>query len=100
MPRRKSGRAGLVVNRPARPVLPAQILRDEGVIAPNERVVCILTGHQLKDPTATVAYHTTDQDKFNEVLGSRGVSRASYANRAIAVPNELDAILRAIQLYG
>ena len=29
---------------------------------PSERVVCILTGHQLKDPTATVAYHTTDQD--------------------------------------
>ena len=25
---------------------------------PSERVVCILTGHQLKDPTATVAYHT------------------------------------------
>ena len=78
----------------------AKLLRDEGVIAPSERVVCILTGHQLKDPTATVAYHTTDQDKFNEVLGSRGVSRASFANRAIAVPNELDAIIRAIQLYG
>lgn len=78
----------------------AKLLREEGVIAPSERVVCILTGHQLKDPTATVAYHTTDQDKFNEVLGSRGVSRASYANRAVAVPNELDAIIRAIQLYG
>lgn len=78
----------------------AKKLRDEGIIAPSERVVCILTGHQLKDPTATVAYHTTDQDKFNEVLGSRGVSRASFANRAIAVPNELDAIIRAIQLYG
>lgn len=78
----------------------AKMLRGEGIIAPSDRVVCILTGHQLKDPTATVAYHTTDQDKFNEVLGSRGVSRASFANRAIAVPNELDAIIRAIQLYG
>ncbi len=78
----------------------AKILREEGVIAPSDKVVCILTGHQLKDPTATVAYHTTDQDKFNEVLGSRGVSCASFANRAIAVPNELDAIIRAIQLYG
>ncbi len=78
----------------------AKLLREEGIIAPSDRVVCILTGHQLKDPTATVAYHTTDQDKFNEVLGSRGVSRASFANRAIAVPNELDAIIRAIQLYG
>lgn len=78
----------------------AKLLREEGVIAPSERVVCILTGHQLKDPTATVAYHTTDQDQFNEVLGSRGVSCASFANRAVAVPNELDAIIRAIQLYS
>ncbi|MDZ4852423.1 MAG: threonine synthase [Pirellulaceae bacterium] len=78
----------------------ARLLRQEGIIGPDERVVCILTGHQLKDPTATVAYHTTDQEKFNEVLGSRGVSRASFANRAIAVPNELEAIVKAIQLYS
>ena len=78
----------------------AKLLRAEGVIAPSDRVVCILTGHQLKDPTATVAYHTTDQEQFNNVLGSRGVSRASFANRAVAVPNDLDAIMRAIQLYS
>lgn len=78
----------------------AKLLREEGIIAPSDRVVCVLTGHQLKDPTATVAYHSTDMDKFNEVLGSRGVSRASFANRAVAVPNELDAIIRAIQLYS
>jgi len=69
----------------------AKLLREEGVIAPSDRVVCILTGHQLKDPTATVAYHTTDQEEFNRVLGSR-------ANRAVAVPNDLDEIVRAIQL--
>jgi threonine synthase len=78
----------------------AKVLRAEGVIGADERVVCILTGHQLKDPTATVAYHTTDQQKFNEVLGSRGVKRASYANRAVAVANNLDEIIQAIQLYG
>ena len=63
-------------------------------------MVCILTGHQLKDPTATVAYHTTDQAQFNQVLGSRGVKRALFANRAVAVPNELDEIIKAIQLYS
>ena len=78
----------------------AKLLRDEGVIAPSDRVVCILTGHQLKDPTATVAYHTTDQDQFNKVLGSRGVRRASFANRAVAVPNNLDEIIKAIRLYS
>ena len=78
----------------------AKLLRHEGIIGADERVVCILTGHQLKDPTATVAYHTTDQDKFNEVLGSRGVKRAAFANRAVAVPNDLDEIIKAIQLYS
>lgn len=78
----------------------AKQLVSEGVIGRAERVVCVLTGHQLKDPTATVAYHTTDQDKFNEVLGSRGVRRASFANRAVAVNNNLDEIIKAIQLYS
>ncbi len=72
----------------------------EGVIGKNERVVCILTGHQLKDPTATVAYHTTDQEQFNKVLGSRGVKRAAFANRAVTVNNDLDEIIKAIQLYS
>lgn len=78
----------------------ARVLREEGVIEPADRVVCILTGHQLKDPNATVAYHTTDQQQFNQVLGSRGVRRASFANRAVAVPNQLEEILKAIQLYS
>jgi threonine synthase len=76
----------------------AKLLREEGIIDRDEQVVCILTGHQLKDPTATVAYHTADQDEFNRVLGSRGVSRAEFANRAVQVENDLDAIVRAIQL--
>jgi threonine synthase len=77
-----------------------KLLVAEGVIGRDERVVCILTGHQLKDPTATVAYHTTDQEQFNKVLGSRGVKRALFANRAVAVNNDLDEIIKAIQLYS
>jgi threonine synthase len=76
----------------------AKLLREQGVIDPDERVVCILTGHQLKDPTATVAYHTADQAEFNRVLGDRGVTRAAFANRAVQVDNDLAEILRAIQL--
>lgn len=78
----------------------ARQLCSEGIIGPDESVVCILTGHQLKDPTATVAYHTTDQAMFNEVLGSRGVRRAAFANRAVAVPNDLDEIVKVIRLYS
>ena len=78
----------------------ARKLVTEGVIGKDERVVCILTGHQLKDPNATVAYHTTDQKLFNEVLGKRGVKRAAFANRAIAVANDANEIIKAIQLYS
>jgi threonine synthase len=78
----------------------ARKLRREGVISKDERVVCVLTGHQLKDPTATVAYHSTDQKTFDEVLGHRGVRRAMYANRAVQVPNDLNEIIRAIEVYS
>jgi threonine synthase len=78
----------------------ARKLRQEGIIGGDERVVCILTGHQLKDPTATVAYHGTDQKTFDEVLGRRGVRRAAFANRPVQVPNDLDEIVKAIEVYS
>jgi threonine synthase len=78
----------------------AKRLREEGVIAPSDRVVCVLTGHQLKDPTATVAYHSADQDLFDQALGSRGVRRAGFANRPVVVANDLDDIVRTIGLYS
>jgi threonine synthase len=75
-------------------------LVEEGVIGKDERVVCILTGHQLKDPTATVAYHAHDPALFEKTLASRGVERAEFANRAVQVPNDPDAIIREIQANG
>lgn len=78
----------------------AKKLRAEGVIGADERVVCILTAHQLKDPTATVAYHSADPKTFEDVLGKRGVRRANFANRAVQVPNDLDEIIKAIDLYA
>lgn len=78
----------------------AKLLRSEGVIAPSDKVVCILTGHELKDPTATVAYHTSDQALFEKTLGVRGVKTARYANRAVVVPNDLDQIIAAINSHS
>jgi len=75
-------------------------LVTEGVISPDDRVVCILTAHLLKDPTATVAYHSSDPKMFDDVLGKRGVRRAGFPNRAVQVPNELDDIIKAIELYA
>ncbi|ADV63058.1 L-threonine synthase [Isosphaera pallida ATCC 43644] len=78
----------------------ARRLRREGIIAPSDQVVCVLTGHQLKDPNATVAYHSGDRDLFDHVLGKRGVLRAGFANRPVVVPNDLDDIIRSIALYS
>ncbi len=75
-------------------------LRLEGVVDSDERVVCVLTGHQLKDPNATVAYHSSDPKTFDEMLGRRGVRRANFANRAVQVRNELAEIIQAIEVYA
>jgi threonine synthase len=75
-------------------------LRMEGIIGAEERVACVLTGHALKDPTVTVAYHSADPKTFEEVLGKRGVRRAMFANRAVQVANDLDEIIKAIEVYA
>lgn len=75
----------------------AKLLRAEGVIAPSDRVVCILTGHQLKDPDVTVAYHSGDQALFEAKLGSRGVQKAEFANSPIVVENNLEKIIAVLE---
>lgn len=71
-------------------------LVSEGVIGKDERVVCILTGHLLKDPDETVAYHSTASETFAK-LSARGVTSVAFANRAVQVKNDLAAIVQAIE---
>jgi len=75
----------------------AKLLRAEGVIAPSDRVVCILTGHGLKDPSATVAYHSGEGGKLDESLTSHGVTQTQHANRPIVVENDLGKILDVVR---
>lgn len=74
----------------------AKKLISEGVIDKDARIVCILTGHQLKDPNATVAYHGTEKEYFEEILGKRGVKTTEFANRPTACSNDLESIVKAI----
>jgi threonine synthase len=64
----------------------AKRLREEGLIAPSDRVVCILTGHELKDPNVTVNYHSS--------------AGARLANRPIVVENDLDRIIAALSKFA
>ena len=76
----------------------ARLLRQQGVIAPSDRVVCILTGHQLKDPDATVGYHAAESDaKLAEKLRKQGVERREFANAPIVVPNDFQQIMDVIR---
>ena len=71
-------------------------LLAEKVIAPDETVVCILTGHELKDPNVTVKYHTgldlksaQDHAKYSEPHGK-------LVNQPRQVEDDLDAIIAAM----
>ena len=74
----------------------AHLLIDEQVISATDRVVCILTGHELKDPDATVKYHTGVDMKAAQDHAPRSEPHGKLSNRPIVVPDDLDAIIRAI----
>jgi threonine synthase len=76
----------------------ARQLRQQGMIAADDRVVCILTGHQLKDPDATVGYHAAEANpRLAEKLRSRGVTERGAANPPIVVPNDFDRIMDVVR---
>ena len=60
-----------------------QALIADGTITAGEEVVCILTGHELKDPNVTVEYHVGD-------------SPGALSNRPIEVADDLEAIVAAL----
>jgi hypothetical protein len=74
----------------------AHQLVDEGVIGRDERVVCILTGHVLKDPDATVKYHTGIDVKSVQDQAPRATPKGKLAMRPVQVPDDLEAIIEAI----
>lgn len=61
-------------------------LLEDGVIQRGEAVVCILTGHELKDADVTLDYH----------LGSAQHQPGRLANAPVRVDNDLDAIMAAL----
>ena len=58
-------------------------LLAEGIVSPDERVACVLTGHLLKDPDLTVNYHKE--------------KRGQFSNPPVEAPNDLDEIIKLIK---
>ncbi len=77
----------------------ARLLREEGVIDADAEVVCILTGHQLKDPDATVRYHTGIDMMAAQETAPRCDPAGRASNRPIPVPDDLAAIVRVIEAH-
>lgn len=73
-----------------------QKLLAEQVISPSDSVVCILTGHELKDPNATVKYHTGIDMKGAQDTAPRSEPHGKLANRPVPVADTLEAIVAAM----
>jgi threonine synthase len=74
-------------------------LLDAGVIEREALVVCVLTGHALKDPDATVRYHTGASSNGAPQTGATGpIGR--FANAPIRVADDIDEICREIESAG
>ncbi len=71
-------------------------LLDEKVISADEQVVCILTGHELKDANATVKYHTGIDMKAAQDLAPRSEPHGHLVNRPIPVKDDLESIVKAL----
>jgi threonine synthase len=70
----------------------------QGIVDRDARVVCILTGHPLKDPDATVRYHTGLEP--STAPPTRRDPWGKHANRPIPVPDDLDAICKVIEEHA
>src|SRR5256885_2436747 len=64
-------------------------LLDEQVISPSDSVVCVLTGHELKDANATVKYHTGIDMKAAQDLAPREQPHGRLSNRPVQVAADL-----------
>jgi threonine synthase len=60
-------------------------MRDRGVIEPAARVVCVLTGHLLKDPETAVAYY------------SGAIPPGARRNMPVEIPAELAAVEQVLR---
>jgi threonine synthase len=71
-------------------------LLDEQVISPSDSVVCILTGHELKDSNATVKYHTGIDIKAVQDVAPRETPHGKLSNPPVPVEDDLNSILKAM----
>ncbi|MFQ5929679.1 MAG: threonine synthase [Acidobacteriota bacterium] len=75
---------------------------SEVSVDPDEDVVAILTGHQLKDPEYTINYHLDNLYEHavydNLLVEKWGKLNSTFANQPIVVPPDKKEIIRLLEL--
>jgi threonine synthase len=76
----------------------------KGTIKPRDRVVCILTGHLLKDPDYTVEFHRDelflDAKRTSSVTGKKRIPAKGMSNRPVQLAADTKVILNYINKHG
>jgi threonine synthase len=75
-------------------------MRLKGAIGPTERVVCVLTGHLLKDPESVLAYHVRSAagaPSASSAPSTPGVPGAPRRNAPVEISAELAAVARVLR---
>jgi threonine synthase len=78
-------------------------LAAKGVVKKTDTVVCILTGHLLKDPDYTVEFHRDelylDADRKSTVRGTQKIKTKGLSNRPVKLPANADKIMSYIRTW-
>lgn len=69
----------------------AKKLLENGTIKPSDTVVCVLTGHLLKDPDTTIGYH------IGSSVEGKEQSPGIYANSPVISEPTLDSVLKLVE---
>ena len=78
-------------------------LVERGIIRPDDTVVCILTGHLLKDPDYTVEFHKDelflDVKRSTTVTGSKRIQTQGKNNKPVKLAANAEVILEYIHKF-
>ncbi|MBD3320263.1 MAG: threonine synthase [Chitinivibrionales bacterium] len=76
-------------------------LVEKGVIQKSDQVMCILTGHLLKDPDYSVEFHKDelylDVERKTTVSGSQKIDTRGFSNKPVQLPADASVLLDYIE---
>jgi threonine synthase len=77
-----------------------QKLIENKIIDPDATVVCVLTGHQLKDSDITVTYHQGNDVAFDQTFAKYGVQTHRWQNAPMRCENEIEQIIDVLNSHS